>query len=323
MSFTSETEVKEALVGHIHSLKVISGYSAYELALKCGFKGTLEEWLKSLEGTKGEPGSMELSGELDAKNKRIMNIADPEDDGDAVNRKYFENRTKAISLYGTDTDIDQLFEPGNYYGRNVTNSPFTDLYLEVGHGALEYMGGPGDNELCTKDYYYQKAIDLENGTMAFRRIQRRPGYFTNVEWEYENPPLYWHSQLLSPIVYKTTERFNSKPVYTAMIYIDSFEDGKNIDISSSLGESGVYRATVLRYSGYLYDPDANYRKTLPYFFSLNETDVDSAWLTFYNKPIEAGSFRMWMQMHGHNAAFDAAGYHQPTSGLVQIWYVKE
>lgn len=32
------------------------GASAYELALRNGFSGTLEEWLESLKGEPGEPG---------------------------------------------------------------------------------------------------------------------------------------------------------------------------------------------------------------------------------------------------------------------------
>ena len=111
MSIKGNTETRESLVGNIHLLKKIPGYSAYEIAVKHGFKGTEAEWLVSLQGKdgytpqkgvdyfdgekgdpgeKGEPGSLELSGEMDAHGLRIKNVADPEDEGDAINKKYFD-----------------------------------------------------------------------------------------------------------------------------------------------------------------------------------------------------------------------------------------
>lgn len=375
MSLTGNTEVKNNLVGDIHIIKTINGYSAYEIAVQNGFEGTVEEWLKSIKGEKGEPGTMELFGELDAKGKRIMNVADPEEGGDAVNRRYFESvanawmsenklpnflkemsdetplqvknggtggktaeearknigaaPAEATSLYNTDTDIDVLTEPGFYYGRNIINSPFTNLYLEVGKGAIQYLGGPSGSELCTKNYYYQRSINLENGEKAFRCREGHPGRFTGVEWEYENPNPVWLPGSGRGEVIKTTERFHGNPVYTSVIFIYSFENGKEVDISSLMGESGTYGGTVIRYDGFLYKSGSKYRRTLPYFQPVNTNSNDwdsltisSAWLTFYNAPFE-GTSRMWMQMHGHNAAFDTEGYHQPTSGYVQIWFVKE
>lgn len=59
MNAMGEMEVKESLIGELHLLKEISGYSAYELAVKNGFKGTQKEWLESLTGPKGEPGRTE------------------------------------------------------------------------------------------------------------------------------------------------------------------------------------------------------------------------------------------------------------------------
>ena len=465
MNYTGEIEVKESLVGNLNMLKVINGYSAYELALKCGYKGTLEEWLESLK-VKGEPGTMELFGELDAKGERIMNVADPEEDGDAVNLKcvkdkmsfiskpvkavlakrevygeysfvyfdveadwldydnlpngfeltiipdaqnggdftllringgkyvsvklathgnitfdsfaagfphkllYFcggrfdngnkiddwysvtalseplrklslgnalpienggtggktaEEAREILSLYSqrqaderfmklatdiTGENIDKVTNQGFYFGENVENSPFNYVFLEV--------------ERCM-GYIFQRAIDVQNGTIALRRVVSAPPGFTGVEWEYENPPMYWHSQLISPIVYKTTERFNSNPVYTAMIYIDDFEKNKTVDITGNEeNENGVYASgiygKVLRYQGYLYGDNHEYTKTLPYIQPSSE-DVAFAWLTFKNENEHSGG-KIHMQMHGDNAAFDANGRYICNRGLVQIWFVK-
>ncbi len=88
MGLEGLTKVKESLIGNIHLLKKVSGFSAYDLAVADGFKGTLKEWLASLKGPKGDTGSVELSDKLDAVNKKITNLAEPEEDGDAVNKQY-------------------------------------------------------------------------------------------------------------------------------------------------------------------------------------------------------------------------------------------
>lgn len=112
MSIKGNTETRESLVGNIHLLKKIPGYSAYEIAVKHGFKGTeeewlvsisaygiavklgfegtVEEWIASLKGEKGDIGNVEFHGGIDALGERIKNVADPVEDGDAVNKKRFD-----------------------------------------------------------------------------------------------------------------------------------------------------------------------------------------------------------------------------------------
>ena len=99
-------DVKHSLIGNIHLIKAINGYSAYDIACLNGFKGTEkewldslngygiarlngfkgteEEWLDSLKGDKGDPGDIEMFGEFDALGHRVKNVALPQEDGDAV-----------------------------------------------------------------------------------------------------------------------------------------------------------------------------------------------------------------------------------------------
>lgn len=283
MSLIGRTKVKEKLIGNLHLLNKIDGYSAYELAVKHGFKGTEEEWLASIKGEKG-------------------------DKGDAAP---FE----ATSLYGTDTDIDRLIEPGFYYGKNVTNSPFTNLYLEVGYGALEYTGGPGGNSLSKDGYYYQKAIDLVYGTRAFRCRRGNPGRFQGVEWEYENPNPFWlASDNGYGQVFKTTEKFNGQPVYTSIVNISGFEDGKEVNITNDMGAEGSY-GFVIRYSGLLCNETAS--KTLPYIDGTYD-NATSAWLSFHTLGSGSGK-SISMKMHGGNAKIS----YEVKNGWVQVWFVKQ
>ena len=124
MSIKGNTETRESLVGNIHLLKKIPGYSAYEIAVKHGFKGTeeewlvsisaygiavklgfegtVEEWISSLEGKPGETGSLELSGALDALGKNIYNLADPIENADATIKKYVDAKDNEAKKYTDD-----------------------------------------------------------------------------------------------------------------------------------------------------------------------------------------------------------------------------
>ena len=56
MSLEGNAKAGSKLRGKINGLETIRGYSAYEIALIHGFKGTEEEWLASLKGEKGDKG---------------------------------------------------------------------------------------------------------------------------------------------------------------------------------------------------------------------------------------------------------------------------
>ena len=63
MSLTGNFTADKKLRGKINGLETIRGYSAYEIALIHGFKGTEEEWLASLKGEKGDKGDKGDKGE--------------------------------------------------------------------------------------------------------------------------------------------------------------------------------------------------------------------------------------------------------------------
>lgn len=92
MNLIGNLKIKEKLIGNIHLLKKVHGYSAYDLAVKYGYKGTEEEWVQSLKGPKGDPGTLENHTEIDALGHRVVNVAEPEEDGDAVNLQFVSSQ---------------------------------------------------------------------------------------------------------------------------------------------------------------------------------------------------------------------------------------
>lgn len=93
MSITGSATAEKVLRGRINRLDTLC-ISAYAIAVKNGFEGTEEEWLASLKGDKGDkgekgdPGTFENEGELDMGQCRVTNMADPVEDGDAINLVY-------------------------------------------------------------------------------------------------------------------------------------------------------------------------------------------------------------------------------------------
>lgn len=65
MNLTGSANANESLKGKINGLKKIHGYSAYEVAVVNGFRGTEEEWLDSLEGRPGGNMTMEYDEETE------------------------------------------------------------------------------------------------------------------------------------------------------------------------------------------------------------------------------------------------------------------
>lgn len=95
-------------------LNTYRGYSAYELAVKSGFRGTLEEWLVSLRGMDGQTTS--------------------------VNGVQQQNGN--VSLTGADipvsaTDSRTLSDLAAILDRITSTMTFTDEYLDLGGRYLE------------------------------------------------------------------------------------------------------------------------------------------------------------------------------------------
>ena len=124
MGIIGATEVKKKLIGMIHLLREIPGLSAYEIAVKNGFRGTEAEWLASLKGEKGDTGTLESHTEVDALGHRVINVAEPVEDTDAVNKVYAEKKADetidtAISEILNAEDVSEDF-CGLVYGCTIT-----------------------------------------------------------------------------------------------------------------------------------------------------------------------------------------------------------
>ena len=181
MSLTGKATTEQELRGKINGLETIKGYSAYEIALIYGFKGTEEEWLESLKGEKGDKGE---NGVLDPEiemqiNKNTQDIAYLQDilgvsadDEDVIGLEAdFENNTftrlagaKGLSA-GEDFNKFSMYRDrvrcnvsddgtiNAIYGCNGEPIVLGERYVdEMGSGAPPYEDYDGEN---TSNFYLE------------------------------------------------------------------------------------------------------------------------------------------------------------------------
>ena len=65
MSLTGNAAAEKLLRGKINKIDVITK-DTYRIAVENGFEGTVEEWLASLKGEKGDPGEPASTAIIDA-----------------------------------------------------------------------------------------------------------------------------------------------------------------------------------------------------------------------------------------------------------------
>lgn len=208
------------LRGRINSIDTLI-LSDYAIAVKNGFKGTEEEWLASLKGekgdkgekgekgNKGDPGVLEAHSGINALNHRVVNVASPEADTDAATKGYVAAAAApagyGLGGYGEEKGIASISELDNFKANGkftisqTVGSPlvlegiyFNSLLLEV--------------SMLNANYGTQIVRFLDGGTI--RRVCEG-GAWKPFEWD--NPPM------IPGVEYRTTERFEGKPVYTALI----------------------------------------------------------------------------------------------------------
>lgn len=160
--------------------------------------------------------------------------------------------TKAPAGYGLGDvatyveDLNNAVACGWYFGINAANSPLGNLVL------VEVFSHVLTSWVVQKIYY----IDANNEWHTQCVRYNKNGGWT--EWEYINPPM------IPGVEYRTTERWNGKPVYTRM-------DGVGLlpNNSHKVWTHGIGANQILRYSG---TSDAG--AAIPYYYDGHEINLE-------------------------------------------------
>lgn len=229
--------------------------SAYGLAVKRGFKGTLDEWLASLKGKDAPPdvylpleGGV-MRGDLDMGGFRLYNMKAPADYWDVVNKGYVDR------LIGTDKTLTESGKPADAavtgqalkdkapagYGLGTTAKAVESMDEAVGNGFYySENGGPH------QDYWYAICHNFDSSDnwviqQAWNNIASEVANVSAVrrkcngvwhDWEYENPPMYLGKE------YKTTQRWQASPVYVWAVEVNSLPN--NAAATVTVGASDVF-----------------------------------------------------------------------------------
>lgn len=193
MSTKGNAESFVEMRGSLTIPDMIVGDSAYEIAVKNGFKGTEEEWLLTLSNG-GIQAEKDPTVPAWAKKP---NPPTPAEIGAApAGFGLGEARGKDVSS----TDFNTITANGwycfNYGGANMPDSTLGYSYMFV-------CGRDGN----ITQYIFQSNSALYDGCTHKRTM------FNGAwgEWEWVNPPMF------PGVEYRTTERWQGSPVYTKLI----------------------------------------------------------------------------------------------------------
>jgi len=186
------------------------------------------------------------------------------------------DRTENIS----NTDLNDYKEGGFYaWKEGMTNAPCTWGHMLVipalnGYSNTTQIVWNSNGEVCTT-----RSVDNSN---------------VWGEWEYVNPPMN------VGVEYRTTERFNGKPVYTQLINCGIVSDGDDINLNN-VGLTSAYR--IIRQAGTMLDAGL----VLPYGTrgSSSSTSVDLA--------VNDGAW--------HAYPYVGSSYSGKFTLMLQVWYV--
>lgn len=217
-----------------------------------------------------------LGGNLSMAGNKVTNLGNPVNDGDAV-ALGFANKNFAPAGYGLGgapsyiNDCNTVTDTGWYkWDVQASNAPFAN-------GIMQVICRQKNTSALQIAYMMAASGVL---TVATRRINIATGVYE--EWEYDNPPM-----VLDAKPYRTTKRFNGKPVYA--IWIDFHNLPVNGKKSADVGVFGS-SMKIVNYSVNIYSANS---------LEMNESraviDGDA------NGNVRAHSYIYWDPANGNTA----------------------
>ena len=176
---------------------------------------------------------------LDMHNARIKNVGYAKEDGDAIPKKQAET----------------LFAPSGYVADAIDIASESELDIALTNIIANMT------DLTERHVVFQDNAGLFNGGFTLARIFTRVGtyatatfetygYYGYTKWvkncfsgtwyqhEWDNPPM------LLGVEYRTTERWNGKAVYTALLNLGYGPNSGTFDINTNLVATQPIRATA-------------------------------------------------------------------------------
>lgn len=201
-----------------------------------------------LKGAKGDDGCRGAQGATGEAYKPVKGI-------DYLTEAEMQMLTEEVAtLIGINTDIGwgtkKLPEINNIDDRYLAHGVYFvnvsyDMQLGSINGVLVNMANEDNNGGGLQILYKIEAEEL-GGYMIYTLKRNtswvNPNFFS--EWEWENPPL------LNGVEYRTSERYNGKPVYIKKLDMGLLADNWYTSIAHNIDESKIIDIKVLRLHTY-------------------------------------------------------------------------
>ena len=136
------------------------------------------------------------------------------------------------SMYPPNNSVDEAVLNGWYYiAPSMTGAPSVPGLNSVGYGALLVINRAG---LVTQEYYVEPHTGI--GVYAIKLVRQKNNTGAWTEWEWVNPPM------AVGIEYRTTERFERKPVYAKLVDFGTLPNAtyKTVSLGTTNGQKIVY-----------------------------------------------------------------------------------
>ena len=245
----------EPIKGNINVAYGAEGKSAYELAVKNGFEGSEEEWVKSLKGDTGNSGVFLGSGDMpDDCNVQI----DPDGDISLINQVFdvcnsahekaqeaLDKSEEANEKYGAcveaTVNANAAAENANAVREEIEAGGYIESLKELNEGEKFsfWVGTQAEYDAISekvRNCFYIITDDIEQSkdyAGCYYRI-------VNDKTEWINPPM------IAGVEYRTTERKDGNPVYVKRISTSYQEHiGNNDGLTDIEIEHGVSNLTKL------------------------------------------------------------------------------
>ncbi len=172
-----------------------------------------------------------MQGPLNMGGQPLKGLAEPKENGDAVPKKYAETNF-APNGFGLGTTATYVDNPNNIAatGFYICTLPEISNLNVVGY----HLTRNNDNS-----YAYQRFAGFYSLT-EFVVVERAKTEGKWQAWEYVNPPM------AENVEYRTTERYNGKPVYKKLVNFGALPNNgiKSVDYAPS-GQASICKAIAI------------------------------------------------------------------------------
>lgn len=202
---------------------------------------------------------------------------------------------ESFSAY-TDNEIDKAI---NTVWETMGNDSIRFISIYIGTADLSLPGGVWFIQINKQTADFGSINAISHGNYGVRKMSRSK-YASWQPWEYENPPMY------SAVEYRTTERWQGKPIYTKLV---EYTANSNIGSSNSSFGFSVSFSTP------------NFKNLIRYCGTIE--GAGRAIPCFYN-PEEGGGYIgiNFMNHQGVAVEMNKVTLTAGTKVVIQVWYTK-